>query len=101
MPEKLKFDNKSFKKGRVLSSFPWYAQNLGEWESEKGEGKQGVSKSNHGNTVLRIRETKGESKNKHLENTQSNSSQKQRGNKNLLFPTQQPPQVHISSFLQD
>lgn len=69
MSEKFKFEKKSLKKERVLGSFPWYKQNWGGEEPEKEEGKWGVSISNHCN-VLRIRETKGKRKNKHLENIQ-------------------------------
>ena len=54
----------------MLGSFPWYTKNWGEGEPEKEEGKRGVSKSNHCNVVLRITETKGKRKNKHLENIQ-------------------------------
>lgn len=55
---------------RVLGSFPWYTQNWGEGEPEKGEGKREFSKSSHCNVVLSIRETKSERKNLYLENIQ-------------------------------
>lgn len=64
MPEKLRFDKKN--KKRVLGSSSWYTHSWGEGEQGKEEGKDGVSKSNHCSFALRIRETKGKRKSKHL-----------------------------------
>lgn len=70
MPEKLKFYKKSLKKEKVLGFSSWYTHGWGEGEREKEEGKQGVNKSNHCSFALRIRETNGKRKSKHLENIQ-------------------------------